>query len=91
MLLTVVDSGIRSAPLDVSTGLDAIVQIGVCKDTPVLRVPWSTKRTLSRDVKRAVCLFDSAVMDVDTVVVDERGVGSFPGSDTAAATTKGDL
>lgn len=81
--LTIVHPRIRRAPLDISAGPDAGVEVGVHKDGSVLGVPGAAQRAEARDVQGRIGGSHAAVVDVGPVVVREGCVCALPGCDPA--------
>lgn len=86
--LTVIDSRIVGVPLHITARVDAVVEVAVREDTAVLSVPRSTKIALVCDFERSICFPNITVVDVDAVLVFERGVGALPSRDTSSAAAK---
>ena len=80
-------------PVDVPSRNDTCVFGGACEYRPVLAIPWTTQSTFTPDIRGYGCIGcpDGGIDDVDTVVVGEGSVCSFPSCDTTAAVAQKDL
>lgn len=88
--LTLIDSRIVRVPLHIAGWVDAVIEVAVGEDTAVQGIPRSTKIALVCDCKRGVCFPDITVVNVDAVLVLERGVGTLPSRDASTAAAKCD-
>lgn len=62
-----VDARIRGAPFDVAAGPDGVVEVAVCKDGAVQRVPGTAEGTLAGDGEGGVCFLHVGVVDVNAL------------------------
>lgn len=86
----IINSWCRLAPLNIPSRQDHSIKVGLHEDRLVLRVPWSSKGTLSNKVcsDGGVYWDELGVVDVDAVFVGESCVGAFPSCDAASAASE---
>lgn len=86
--LTKVNPWVSRTPFDETTWLDRIVKVVVGEDGPNLSIPWTTESALASNIQSAVCLFDRAIVDIDTILVLKGSVAALPCSNSATTATE---
>lgn len=76
---------IRFTPLNIPTRPNTIIQVRVCENATVQRIPGPTQSAFAHDGEGGVCGEGGRVVDINAIVVRKGSVCAFPGGDAAAA------